>query len=225
MSISTRIENCCFLGSNCCHKGSRLVELMSQAEFLFSEYRRKVLALLLLNPDEQFHQREIARRTQTISGTLGRELAKMVDANVLVRLNVGNQAHYRANRDCLIYEELASILRKTEGWVETLAKSLATLPAVVQTAFVFGSMASGKQTNHSDIDLLVIGDVGFGELVSHLYPLQETLGREINPNIYQVSEWQALVKEGGAFVRDVLGRPKVFLKGGPAGLAAAGEQP
>ena len=50
----------------------------SLSEVLFKEYRRKVLALLLLRPGESYHVREIARLTDTQPGTLNRELAKTV---------------------------------------------------------------------------------------------------------------------------------------------------
>ncbi|MCH8847341.1 MAG: nucleotidyltransferase domain-containing protein, partial [Proteobacteria bacterium] len=38
------------------------------AEILFKDYRRRVLALLLLNPDKRYHVREIARLTGTVAG-------------------------------------------------------------------------------------------------------------------------------------------------------------
>lgn len=186
---------------------------MSLSTFLFSEYRRKVLALLLLQPDEQYHQREIARLTDTISGTLSRELAKMVDAGLLLKVRVGNQMHYRANRNCPIFEELASILRKTDGWLQALAQALQPLADRIKVAFVFGSMASGKASPNSDIDLMVIGDAGFSELITHLYPLQESIGREINPKQYPENEWHKLLQEQGAFVREVMSKPKLFLIG------------
>lgn len=186
---------------------------MSLSSFLFSDYRRKVLGLMLLNPDDSYHQREIARLTDTISGTLSRELSKMVDAGLLHKVRRGNQMQYKANRQCPIFDELASILRKTDGWVQSLVDALAPLAGSIETAFVFGSMASGKATANSDIDLMVIGDAGFGDLITHLYPLQETLGREINPKQYAVDVWHLLVKENGAFVRDVLGKPKLFVIG------------
>lgn len=191
----------------------RIGVLMSLATLLFSEYRRKVLTLLLLHADRQYHQREIARLTGTLSGTMSRELAKMVEAGLLLKVPVGNQMHYRANRDCPIFQELASILRKTSGLAEVLADGLEPLAGRIEVAFVFGSMASGKANAASDVDLLVIGDVGFSELVTELYPLQETLGREINPKVYPKSEWLQLVAEGGAFARQVLERPKLFVIG------------
>ena len=110
---------------------------MSLSTFLFSDYRRKVLALLLLHPDERYHQREIARLTDTISGTLSRELAKMVEAGLLEKMRVGNQVQYKANLECPVFEELASILRKTEGWIQSLAEALEPLADSIKVAFVF----------------------------------------------------------------------------------------
>lgn len=193
---------------------------MALATFLFSEYRRKVLALLLLHPGEQYHQREIARLTDTISGTLSRELAKMVEVGILKKVRVGNQVQYRADLQCPIYEELASILRKTDGWLQSLSIALQPLAERIGAAFVFGSMASGKAGPESDIDLMVIGDVTFSDLITQLYPLQETLGREINPKHYPVSEWFQLVKEQGGFVQDLLSKPKLFVIGSEESLRA-----
>lgn len=195
---------------------------MLLSSLLFTDYRRKVLGLLLLHPEQHYHQREIARLTATVSGTLSRELAKLVDGGLLLKEAVGNQMHYRANRQCPIFEELASILRKTSGLADVLGEVLLPLAGQLQSAFVFGSMASGKAHADSDIDLLLIGDTNFAELISVLYPLQETLGREINPKIYQRAEWQALIEQQGAFIQEVLHKPKVFIIGNEADLLSQG---
>jgi len=192
---------------------------MSLASVLFPDYRRKVLALLLLHPESSYHQREIARLTETQSGTLSRELVKLVAAGLAVKTRVGNQQHYRANRDCPIFEELVSILRKTSGLTDILAEALSPISDRIETAFVFGSMASGKAHAGSDIDLMILGTVTFGAVVAALYPCQETLGREINPKVYRREEWQRLLAEGGAFVTDLLEKPKVFVIGDASHLS------
>ena len=191
---------------------------MSLTSLLFTDYRRKVLALLLLHPEQQYHQREIARMTGTVSGTLSRELAKLVEAGLLLKVAIGNQMHYRANRQCLVFEELASILRKTSGLADVLGEALLPLAADIECAFVFGSMASGKASAASDIDLMLIGDANFAELIRVLYPLQERLGREINPKTYRRAEWQALTEQQGAFIREILIKPKLFVMGSEADL-------
>lgn len=197
---------------------------MSLSTILFTDYRRRVLGLLLLHPEQHYHVREIARLTGTVTGTLTRELAKLTDAGLLVKRQVGNQVQYAANRECPVFEELASILRKTSGLVDVLAEALAPIAAQVCCACVYGSMASGKAGEFSDIDLLVIGSVDFGALISHLQPAQQRLGREINPKVYSAPEWQALAVKGGAFARELLTKPKLFVIGGQDDLGQPGRQ-
>ena len=159
------------------------------AELLFKDYRRRALSLLLLHADKRYHVREIARLTDTVAGTLHKELARLADAGLLLKDTAGNQVLYGANRDCLIFEELASLFRKTSGMTDVLAGALASFSDRIVAAFVFGSMASGKETAGSDIDLLIIGDVGFSEIVKAVYSAQEVLGRKINPKVYSKEEW------------------------------------
>lgn len=186
---------------------------MSLAATLFSDYRRRVLGLLLLHPDARYHLREIARLTGTQPGTLTRELKKLVEAGLLTKQGIGQQVFYSANRDCPVFEEMASILRKTSGLVDVLAEALLPLAAQIETAFVFGSEASGKATAGSDIDLMVIGNASFSEVLAAIYPAQETLGREINPKVYHLNEWRALLGENGSFARDVVAKPKLMVMG------------
>ncbi len=181
------------------------------AALLFKEYRRRVLGLLLLHPEETYHVREIARLTGTVAGTLHKELARLAEAGILIKSVSGNQVRYGANREGLIFEELAAILRKTSGVVDVLADALAPLADDIQLAFVFGSMASGKQTGGSDIDILVIGTSGFKAVVKALHPAETVLKREINPKVYSQSEWQRLLQEKDHFVKEVMDKPKLLV--------------
>ena len=183
------------------------------AELLFKDYRRRVLGLLLLHPDKSYHVREIARLTSTVAGTLHKELARLAEVGILLKETVGNQVRYSANRDCIIFEEFASILRKTSGVVDVLADALTPLGDNIDLAFVFGSVASGKATAGSDIDLMVVGNVSFSEIVTVTYAAQEVLGREINPKVYNREEWKAMRKKNTAFIKEVITQPRLFVVG------------
>jgi predicted nucleotidyltransferase len=183
------------------------------SSILFADYRSRVLGLLLLHPERTYYLREIARLTSTIPGTLKRELDKLMEVGLLTVKKVGNQNHYQANRECPIYEDLANVLRKTSGLVDVLMDGLLPLSEKIQSAFVFGSVASGNVNAKSDIDLMLIGDLTYAEVVSLMHPLQEQLGREINPKIFTVKEWQKLMRDNGAFVHDVLSKTKLFIIG------------
>ena len=101
----------------------------------------------------------------------------------------------------------------TCGITDVLAGVLASFSDRIVTAFVFGSMASGKETAGSDVDLLVIGDVGFTEVARAVYDAQEVLDREINPKVYSKEEWKQMLKNKDAFIKEILKKPKLFIAG------------
>lgn len=180
-------------------------------DVLFGTYRKKVLSLLLLHPDTDYHVRELARLTGTAPGTLHKELAKLAAIGLLLRKTQGNQVRYQANQQCPVFPELAGLLRKTTGAVEILATALEALAPPL--ALIFGSVASGTETASSDIDLLVIGNVGFADVVRATHPAQAELGRDINPVVYSAQEFKRRVDEQDPFVLDLLAKPKIFLTG------------
>lgn len=194
-------------------------------DLLFPATRQRVLAQLLLNPDESFHLRELARLTGSHAGTVGRELEKLVGVGLLLRTEQGNLVRYQANARRPLFAELSAIFRKTLGMVPVLREALRPLVGDIDVALVFGSMARGTQSAGSDIDLLVIGGVGFAELVQALYPAQQALQREINPVLYAPPEFQRRAGEGDAFVCQFLDKPNVFRRRDKDDLAKlAGDQ-
>ncbi len=180
---------------------------------LFSEYRRRVLGLLLLNPEANYHVRELARLTGTSAGTLHKELTKLTAGGILQRKQIGNQVHYSANVACPIFEELASILRKTSGLVDVLAKALISAKSQIDYAFVFGSVARGDAQTSSDVDVMLIGKLSFGDAVQALHPAQAVLLREINPVVYSQEEFERRIKSNVSFINEVLTKPKLFIIG------------
>jgi len=187
-------------------------------------YRRRVLSLLLLHPDRALHVREIARLTGTTAGTLNKELARLHRAGLLAREAVGNQVRYSADRASPVYDELAGILRKTVGLADVLAEALAPAAKSIAVAFVFGSIARASESARSDVDVMLIGDIGFGDAVRLLSPAGTALGREVNPKVYSAAQWRAAVKAKDPFLLEVLARPKIFLIGNDDELENAGRR-
>jgi predicted nucleotidyltransferase len=194
----------------------------SLSSVLFPGYRRRVLGMLLLHPEESLHGREIARRTGLPAGTLTRELKRLADVGLLNRLRRGNQLVYSANRDSPIFEELAGILRKTSGLADVVADALEPLTDRVDVAFIFGSVARAAETQGSDVDVLIIGAIDFGTIVDALHTAQQRLARDINPKVFSAREWKAKLREGNPFVLDVLSKKKIFLVGDEDGLTELG---
>jgi predicted nucleotidyltransferase len=187
---------------------------MDPAALLFGAYRRDVLARLLLHPEESLHVRELARALGKPPGTLLRELNALAAAGVLTRRRVGNQVHFQADPASPIYEELRGILKKTVGVADVLREALAPLGGKVRAAFVYGSVARGDERAHSDLDVMVVGEASFGDVVAALAPAQESLRREVNPNVYPALEFRKKLATGDPFLKRVLAERKIFIVGG-----------
>jgi len=182
-------------------------------DLLFGGYRRQVLGLLLLRPDDSLYVRQIARLTGVPPGSLHRELQSLASAGILLREPAGNQVRYRANCEHPIHAELAEIFRKTSGLADLLRDALAPLGDRITTAFVFGSMARGTAVASSDVDVCVIGDVSLAQVVGALTPLHERLGRIVNPVVMMLAEFRSQRASGDRFVSRLVNEPKLFVIG------------
>ena len=192
---------------------------MSQlSNALFTVTQQKVLSLLFTQPDKSFYVKEILRLTGMGVATIKRELDRMRAAGILRMTRIGNQHHYQANPDCPIYLELSGLIKKTSGIVGSIHSALSEMSDQIEWAFIYGSVASEKETAGSDIDLMIIGDISFSQVVSLLYLVQKTLGREINPKIYSREEWIVMTRSKNAFANELLLKPRMDVIGDGHGL-------
>lgn len=183
------------------------------ASLLFGAYRRDVLALLFRNPEVSLHVREIARLTGKVPGTLLRELNLLSDAGLLTRRPLGNQVHFQANPACPIYEDLRSILKKTAGIADILREALEPLGDKIALAFVYGSVARGDEGARSDLDLMLIGEIKFADVIEALTKPQEILRRQINPTVYSSKEFRTKLAAGDPFLKRMMADKKILLIG------------
>ena len=137
----------------------------------------------------------------------------MAEAGLLIRSRRGNQVLYQADRSCAIYEELASIFRKTVGLAAILAEALKPIKAKIDVAFVFGSMASGTQHAHSDLDICVLSDVEYIDVVKALGEVQEQLNRELNPVVMSTTAYFDKLAQHDRFIERMHTEPKIFVTG------------
>ena len=185
---------------------------ISPATLLFGEDLRRLLALLFMRPDESFHVREISRLTGVDAGNAHRALKRMERAGLVAGTRSGNQVRYQADRASPIFPELQGLVRKTVGLADVLRDALEPLSSRIALAFVFGSVARGEEGPRSDIDLIVVGEASFDEVVGVLYPLHDRLGREVNPVVMTAREFRRRVKEE-SFVTRVMRGEKLLLLG------------
>lgn len=182
------------------------------SEILSSKVRAEVFRLLFGLNNDALHVRGIERKTGFAIGTIQTEMKKLHRLNLVLKKRDGNRLYYRANQQHPVFSEIQALVIKTVGLLDVLKKALADEKGI-RVAFVFGSIAGGSEKAGSDIDLMVIGNIGLRNLTRLLRGLTEKLGREINPYILSTSEFNRRKSENEHFITQVLKGSKLFIIG------------
>jgi predicted nucleotidyltransferase len=180
---------------------------------MFGKVRGAVLALLLMRPDEEFLVRQVARISRVSLGPVQRELKLLAELGVLKCRRVGTGLLYSVDTSSPVHRELSGLVVKTVGIADVLRRALDPIKAQIDAAILFGSIAGGEQTSHSDVDVLIVGAVPFATVVHHLQEAQRTIGREVNAVIYPLAEFTEKLRTGHYFLTGVMNGPKVSLLG------------
>jgi DNA-binding transcriptional ArsR family regulator len=180
---------------------------------LLPKTRQGILAALFVRPEETWYVSELARRMCVPSSSLQRELLQLTAAGILKTHRQGRMVYFQANIDSPIFSDLRGLLLKTAGLGDVLAGVLKPLAAKMRVAFVYGSVASGREQSDSDIDLMVVGAVTPAELAVPLRRARELLGRDIHPTVYTPAEFRRKRSGKDHFLTRVLDRPKLFVVG------------
>lgn len=191
------------------------------AEILSSRVRAEIFRLLFGPGTARLHMRELERQSGCIIGTIQTELKKLLRLELVSCQRDGNRLYYQANRAHPLYAEIGALVAKTTGLIPLLRQALATTEGI-RVAFVFGSMARQEENAASDVDLLVIGQLGLRELTPLLSGVANQIGREINPHTMSVEEFVRRRIEGDHFVTEVLATPRIFIRGDEDELAKMG---
>ncbi|PIE51403.1 hypothetical protein CSA37_11795 [Candidatus Fermentibacteria bacterium] len=188
-------------------------------ESLFGKVRRKVLAVFVLNPDRSFYLLELIRLVDCGRGGVQREVSRLASAGIITRQRAGNQVHYRANINNLIYGELRAIFSKTTGLLDLLRSSLNSCSEPLGMAFVYGDYAEGKAFDNSPINLLVIGDTPLKAVKECTSSFSEETSRKLNITVLSTGEFKRLILTGDRKVREILGAKRIFFAGGEKELS------
>jgi predicted nucleotidyltransferase len=192
---------------------------LSLSSALFSNVRQRVLALIFGHPQRSFYTSEILKKVNSGTGAVERELSRLQRSGLVSVQRIGNQKHYRANRESPVFRELQGLVLKTAGLAEPLADSLKQHAGSIRAAFVYGSVAKGTDTARSDLDLMVIGeDLNYPELYAGLQRAEAKLHRPVNPLFLSVGDWKRKRAQKDSFVHKISMQPKIFIFGSEADL-------
>jgi predicted nucleotidyltransferase len=190
------------------------------AELLSSRARAEIFRLLFGGTGEELHVREIERRSGLNDSTLRQELRKLVRLDLVHSRKDSNRLYYRAKNENPLYPEIHNLVLKTSGLADVLKHALRDKR--IRVAFVFGSIARGEEKSGSDVDLMVIGQLGLRDLSRLLSGIEEKIGREVNPHVSHEDEFRKRIRTKEHFVSSVMESPKIFVIGSQDELETMG---
>ncbi len=191
------------------------------AELLSSRARSEIFRILFDGNEAELHGREIQRRSGLNDSTIRQELRKLVRLDLIWRRKDSNRVYYRAKTENPLYSEIRNLVLKTSGLADVLKSALRHKR--IHIAFVFGSIASGEEQSGSDVDLMVIGNLGLRDLSRLLSGAEDKIGREINPYVVNDNEFRKRIQAGEHFVSNVMKKQKIFIVGSQNELDAMGK--
>ena len=192
------------------------------AEILSSRVKAEIFRLLFGVDQRELHVREIQRQSGFSVGTVQQELRRLSRLGLIVSRRDGNRVYFQANAQHPLAADIRNLVLKTSGLVEVLREALSC--DEIKLAFVFGSLASGAERAHSDVDLMVIGSIGLRQLTKLLSGVSARVGREVNPHIMTIGEFKKRRKTRDHFLTTVLAAPRLFVKGNEHELETMGGQ-
>lgn len=204
---------------------SRAVERArtSVADALFTATQQRMLSLLFGQPGRSFFTKELIDLAGGGSGAVQRELGRMQQSGLIVQTLRGNQKHYQSNPDAPIFAELCSIVAKMLGPADILRVALAPIAERVPLALLYGSVATRRDTAHSDFDLLLVSDtLTLEEVYQALAPAEKQLGRPVNPTLYTQAEWRKRLAQRNPFLTRLLAGETIALIGDKDAFVTAG---
>ncbi|MFH0737960.1 MAG: nucleotidyltransferase domain-containing protein [Candidatus Micrarchaeota archaeon] len=174
--------------------------------------RAEVAVLNIVLFTDGLHLREISRRAGVSSYEAKRELDSLVYLGVLKSEKRGNQSVFHADGGCSFLEDLRALFMKTEGILSQVKDEIGKIPGV-RYCLLYGSAASGRVSEKSDIDLIIIGDADEDTLDQLALTLQKKNKREINIIFWTMLDFKKKLKEKNRFLQNILKKRFILMKG------------
>ena len=173
----------------------------------------ETLGLFLLNPEEEFYQSDIVKKTGHALMQVQRALKILEEIGLISSVKRGRMVYYKVVRTHPGFEDLKKLFFKTIGLGDSIRKGLMPFRSRIDAAFIFGSIARGNESIDSDIDLFIVADLTLRELSKALGPLSKDLQRELNPVLFSQDEFLKRISDKDHFMTEIVNTPKIWIIG------------
>jgi predicted nucleotidyltransferase len=160
----------------------------------------KILLLFFDNPTKEFYEKQVADRTGLSVGAVNKYLKTIAKEGFLKLAKRGNMNFYLFDRENAVvrYLKIAySLSRPAVDSIKNFARKFGV------KIYVYGSVARGEDTEESDWDILIMGEIKLNELDAELRAIRNQLDAQLKPIVFTQAEWTAMEKKDKAFYERV----------------------
>ena len=189
------------------------------ADLITSQSRIKLLNVLLTNPTEMFHVRELVRRTGDEINAVRRELLFLEKKGILTREPRANRVYYSLSKNYPFYFDLLKIGAKITGLGGEILKNRVKIGRIKYAMFS-GKFVRRMDKDVTDVDFIIVGTIVLPELAVLIRDEEKRLGREINYTVMTEEEFSFRKKKRDQFILSVLSGSRVMLYGDEESMLA-----
>ncbi len=176
-----------------------------------SKVTKKILSYFFLNPQARHYINELAKILSLDPKNVDLKLKELEKQGLLKSEFLGKQRYFWLNLDFPLINEYRQIVLKTYGLEELLTKLMATDSQII-AAYIFGSYASGRMDEFSDVDLLIIGRHSSLDIYKKLELIQSDSGRDINVINFTPEEFKQKQETGNALIKNIFSHKVIQIK-------------
>lgn len=190
------------------------------AKLFGSHSRVKILKLFLLNPQQKFYIREVARSLKLQLNSVYRELSNLEEIGLIAsreapaeeaqapRGGKQERKYYQVREDFVFYQELKSLLIKSEILYEKdfsdKLKKIGPVKLLLLTGFFVND-------NDAQIDLFVVGSFPKSRLTKIVSDLETELVKQVNYSAMSEEEFNYRREIADVFIYKILDGPKLVI--------------
>lgn len=176
-----------------------------------SKTRVKILNLMMINDDNQYYLRQIARELDLQVNAVSRELNNLYNlgiVSVAEMLNKKNKKYYQANRNYLLFKEIRALFIKAQ--ILSTQQFASNLQKVAKPKFI---VLTGFFTNDHSVatDILIVGKIKKIIIEKEIKGLEKELGKEVRYTILNEKEFNYRRDVVDIFLYNILKSKKIIL--------------
>lgn len=158
----------------------------------------KVMNHVLSHAATKFSVRETAKKSKVSTFAAKHSLDYLFSKNMLTRKKIGNTYQYQANLDSYLTRQWKITFSLEELHDAKIVENFLSKSRNITSIILYGSAALGRDDEHSDLDIIVVGDLSLHKKRDMISVVPKTR-RELNLQIYTISEWRKKAEKDKVF--------------------------